>query len=348
MLTPGRVFFDQLCQRAGPKGSHARSGMEAKISGSRAYDLLPTLYQSDRDRGFKGIPAGALATESHIERPWKECPRHVIHSLVFEVAEKETSSFTQKFFDYGNFWEDCALRFFHQAFGGLLFSGGRLDDLDPARGYGCATPDALWWDPKTDRVWCVEVKMPKSRTVQRSELRKEDVHYNILDPSEGFWQESSGPEEERGEPGMFKKDFPWIYVKYNDARYPANYVPQFIMEAMSAGVAGVKVVQVELGDSFCYPVLSVTDYLVDPRVHKALHEYWSAAWAIVLEGRAELKRILQRIEHAKKTDNLTDMVQNMEILDNFKKTFPWPAPSKGKPDKNCVKYMPYIFDKLNF
>jgi hypothetical protein len=340
LLTPGKKQFLEILARASPKETHhARSGTESKISSSKAYNLVPTLYAEDKDKGHKGIPAGVMAVEPYVVKGYSSRPRDVIHSMVFTVPEKTFEGRSKQMIDYGNMWEECALDMFHRAYGGEMVATGRIDATDPACPYACATPDGIWWDNKTDEVWVLEVKMPAGREIVRPPCRADEMRYNILDQTAGFVQKSNDPE-------CPAEHYPWIYVKENEAMYPGHYSPQFVMECKSTKLPRAKIIQLEIGYAFHNPVLNVTDYMFDARIFQPLHEYWLRGWEIVQRGRQIHASIKEAQAEAHRTGNIADMAKAEETWQDFMRSFPWPAPEKGKPDTYCAMYMPYVWDKF--
>lgn len=341
-LSPGRRLFNSILARASPKEDHhARSGLESKISGSKGYGLIPTIYAEDRAAGYKGIPAGVMAEPPFIVKHMHsdEPPRAIIHGLVFPVGEKTFDKYGQNAIDFGNAWEECAFRFFAQAFGGIAVTTGRIDCLDPEYPYACATPDGIWWDERTDKVWVLEIKMAHSRKIIAPPCLVTDRRINVVNPHEGFVQYSNDPECPR-------TPYPWIYVKENVTKYPGGYVPQFLLEMKSTGVLGTKVIQLELGYDFHDPILHVTDYMFDERILRPLHMYWSRVWEIVLRGRAVYQKIHEMQQRAEKSGSIADIAKTSEIMADFQRDFPWPPPAKGQPDKRAIEIMPYIWDQF--
>lgn len=342
-ITPGQRLFREIVGRASPKDNHhARSGLESKISGSKGYGLIPKLYSADKAKGYKGIPLGLMANEPYMEGPKfpEDSPRKIIHGLVFPAEEKVFTGYGKLAIDYGNAWEDCAFRFFSCAFGGEAISTGRIDCLDPEYPYACATPDGIWWDSRTDRVWIMEIKMPFKREIKSPKCTDKDKRMNVLHPAAGFLQYSSDPECPR-------VHYHSIFVKENEAKFPGEYAPQLLLEMKSTGLLGTKVIQLEPGYDFHDPILYVTDYMFDERILAPLHLYWSHAWAIVQRGRQMFRRLSDLHAEATARGDVVEIAKTAEILTAFQTNFPWPAPPAKKIDQSAIDYMPYIWDKFD-
>jgi hypothetical protein len=341
-ISPGQRLFREIVARASPKDNHhARSGLESKISGSKAYGLVPTLYSADKAKGYKGIPLGLMANEPYMERPKfpEDSPRKIIHGLVFPMDEKVFTGYGKMAVDYGNAWEECAFRFFCCAYGGEAVSTGRIDCLDPEYPYACATPDGIWWDSRTDQVWVLEIKMPFKREIRSPKCTAADRRVNAVHPAAGFLQYSTDPDCPR-------VHYQSIFVKDNEAKFPGEYAPQLLLEMKSTGLLGAKVIQFEPGYDFHDPVLFVTDYMLDERILAPLHIYWSRAWAIVQRGREMYRYLIALQDQATAKGDVAEIAKTAEVLTAFQANFPWPAPAPKQTDQTAIERMPYIWDKF--
>lgn len=310
---------------------HERTGMNSMFTGSKAYTCLPRFYKKEEPRG-KGIYVGPQFSPQWVVEPKYGTARSTIHELVF--VKKEAEGQERPAIDHGNQYESTVLEVYKKLNPHCeIHVPGRIVATHPAyRDWMSATPDGLCYDPKTGKAYVLEIKCLYAREFEFNGPTPERVFrpIKITHPIADFKDE--------------EVDFTFEGVHQQDgALIPGHYAFQLLLESFCSGIPCVRFIQFLTGGAYRLPMISVTEWEFDQRLFSIMSVYWKAAWDMGLKAREELRTILGKQEEARKKGDMEAVARYEDLVRYFEDNCPWPAPKKGRPDMDAVKYMPNIF-----